>query len=130
MLIQLPAQLKGPECRVVMSCAIELRKALEPIFLGLIIADAINNKVESIVIILRVDGSLGSFGPEAIEKTALSKGCLQCEVIIKDFDWGNLHTQEITNILKFNVRKAIKYCFEHINIDINMDIFNSVLTGN
>jgi hypothetical protein len=58
----LPGQLKGPECRVVISQAIKLRKRLEPIFEKLH-----SGSLENMAIVLRVDGSLGSFGAESVE---------------------------------------------------------------
>ena len=64
----LPGQLKGPECKVVMAVAIKLRKLLEPLF------KEVNSKaVKELCIILRVNGSLGSFGISGLENIELSK---------------------------------------------------------
>ena len=85
------------------------------------------NLVNEISIILRIDGSLGSFGTEGIENFRLANGICTCDVVIKNLDWGNLTNEKITEILKLRIHSAIVYCFESLNINIDMARVNDAL---
>ena len=119
MKFSLPAQLKGPECKDVIVQAIALRKVLEPIF-----ADIEIDSVSEIVVILRIDGSLGSFGPEAIENFKLSKGVLECDVVIRNYGWGSLKDAQIFEIIKLKVHEAIVSCFNYLDFNADMGKLN------
>ena len=122
MKFSLPGQLKGPECKNVITQSIYIRKKLEMVFLGMKF-----NLVNEISIILRIDGSLGSFGTEGIENFRLANGICTCDVVIKNLDWGNLTNEKITEILKLRIHSAIVYCFESLNINIDMARVNDAL---
>ena len=102
MQFSLPGQLRGPECTRVMQQAIALRKQLESWFEALA-----NDDFDELAIILRVDGSLGSFGPEGVENITIADGAIDCEVVIADQDWANLTEEEIALILKDRVLGAV-----------------------
>jgi len=122
MKFSLPAQLKGPECKRVMFQAITIRKKLEPVFF-----DFELDSVSEISIVLRIDGSLGSFGHEGIENFKLSNGVLECDVVISNLVWDSLEEEKITEILKLRVHEAIVSCFEYLNFSIDMSKINNVL---
>ena len=122
MKFSLPGQLKGPECRRVVAQAVTLRRQLEPIF-NEIQSDA----VRELAIILRVDGSLGSFGSEAIENIGFSAKTLTCDVVIRDFGWNDIDDAEIAELLKSRVHQAIIGCFRYMDIKTDMSRINEVL---
>ncbi|MFT3880648.1 MAG: hypothetical protein QM703_13415 [Gemmatales bacterium] len=103
----LPGQLRGPECRRVIGHAIALRRLLESWF-----AAQTNDQVDSFTIILRIDGSLGSFGPAGIENVELDGRKLSCDLVIADPDWDRLDEQQIRDLLKEEVIQATVYCFQ------------------
>ena len=89
----LPGQLRGPECKRVMQQAIVLRKNLEPWF-----GSIESNDIQELCIVLRVDGSLGSFGVEGVENVLIDDGTLACDVVIADHkvgqSWMTLKSQQ------------------------------------
>ena len=102
MQFQLPGQLRGPECGPVMRQGIRLRKKLEPWF-----EQFSNNIVSELSIALRVDGSLGSFGPPGVENINNAAGRVECDLIIEDLDWKNLSDDEIYAIIRVRVIDAV-----------------------
>ena len=91
--------------------AIALRKKLEPWFATLDAAD-----VEKLAVILRVDGSLGSFGPEGVENIAVEDGAIECDVVIADQGWENLADHEISKIINERVLQGIRSCLSSAGI--------------
>ena len=122
MKFSLPGQLKGPECRRVMSQAVALRRQLEPV-----VAEIPNDRVKELAIVLRIDGSLGSFGPETIENIELSGSTLSCDVVIRDFGWENIEEAEIAKLLKTRVHKAIVACFSCMNLETELSLVDGAL---
>jgi hypothetical protein len=109
--------LKGSECRAVIKQAIALRRLLEPWF-----ASVSDERVDSFVIVLRVDGSLGSFGVAGTENVVIVGRVLQCDLVIKDHSWGNLTNDQIGKILRDEVLLSVEQCFDeyHVAYDRNM----------
>lgn len=111
MKFELPGQLRGPECRRVISRAIALRRRLEPWF-----ASITHQNVDKLSIVLRIDGSLGTFGPPGVEDVAGDGGTLACDLVIEDFDWDAAPDNRIDSILAERVIDAIAKCFRHIGL--------------
>ncbi|MGI9425178.1 MAG: hypothetical protein ACR2PA_18425, partial [Hyphomicrobiaceae bacterium] len=111
-----PGQLRGPECKRVMQQAIVLRKKLEPWF-----GSIDSNDIQELCIILRVDGSLGSFGEEGVESVLIDDGTLECDVVIADRGWSELDDAEIAAVLREHVFEAISICFERCGISFDAD---------
>ena len=118
----LPGQLKGPECGAVMRAAIKIRKVIEPLFYEI---DAKN--IDEVSIILRVDGSLGSFGASGVENIEVSNNILSCDLVIKDHNWASIKEHEITQILKPLIINAIIQCLSFSKITINEKLFENAL---
>lgn len=112
----LPGQLNGPECRRVITLAVALRKRLEPWF-----ATIKNSGISELGIALRVDGSLGSFGPEGVENITVRGGKIECDVVIADKGWADLDDSEITSILRERVIDGIVVCFERIEVPFDQE---------
>ncbi len=112
----LPGQLKGSECRAVIKHAIALRSLLEPWF-----ASVSDERVDSFVIVLRFDGSLGSFGVAGTENVVIVGRVLQCDLVINDHSWGNLSNDQIGKILQDEVLLCVEQCFDkyHVAYDRN-----------
>ncbi len=88
-----------------MSQAVALRRQLEPI-----LNEIPSDTVKELVIVLRVDGSLGSFGSESIENIELSAKRLSCDVVIRDFGWDNIEEAEIAKLLESRVHNGVEPC--------------------
>lgn len=105
MKFSLPGQLKGPKCERVIQQAIALRKKLEPWF------ESIDGgEVTELAVVLRVDGSLGSFGPERVENIAVEGGTIECDIVVADQGWSDRHDEEIASILRARVLEAVRAC--------------------
>ncbi len=98
--------------------AIALRESLEPWFA---VIDAGN--IAELGIALRVDGTLGSFGPEGVENIVVKAGKIECDVIIADQGWAALGDEEIATILKHRVLEAVNICFTTVGISYDADTF-------
>ena len=107
MKLELPGQLRGPECKVVMPVAIALRKDLEPI-----VATVSGGGIERVCLTLRVAGSLGDFGAPGIEEPTINGDCVECDLVFSDQDWANQSAQQIRNILAPVVVEALRGCLE------------------
>ena len=107
----LPGQLRGPECRRVVTQAVELRRMLEPWFQTLS-----NGRVARLTVVLRVDGSFGTFGPPGVENIDLDEGNLSCDLVVPDSHWDSLSDREIHVILRQQVVNAIDVCFRHVGV--------------
>ena len=111
MRFSLPGQLRGPECGRVMQQAIALRGKLEPWF-----ASVDGGDIVDLGIALRVDGSLGSFGPEGVENIKVAGGKIECDVVVADQGWAKLDDEEIALILQRRVLEAINSCLATIGV--------------
>lgn len=118
----LPAQLKGPECRKVITEAIAIRKALEPWF-----GSVAFTSISKFTIVLRVDGSLGSFGPEGIENIQINNGELECDLVISDRGWTEMADQEIASVLGACIFETITTCFDEYRIQSNQKELAAIL---
>jgi len=116
MIFSLPGQLRGPECQRVMQQANALRKKLEPWFSSI---DGGNNS--ELGIALRVDGSLGSFGPEGIENIATEGGKIECDVVVANHGWAALSDEEIAVILRGRILEAISVCLTTAGVGFESD---------
>ena len=116
MRFSLPGQFRGPECDRVGQQAVVLRKKLEPRF-----ADIDGGSIVELGVALRVDGSLGSFGPEGVENIAVKDGKIECDVVIPDQGWADLGDEEIATILKYRVLEAVDTCFAAVGVSYDAD---------
>ena len=123
MKFSLPGQLRGPECNRVMKQAIALGKKVEPWFYSIE-----SNEVLELGIVLRVDGSLGSFGPEGIENIVLDNHKMECDVVIADRGWAKLDDGEIAAILREHVKEAILICLRKYEIAFNPEELAAALS--
>ena len=105
-----------------MQQAILLRKKLEPWF-GAIESE----EIHELGIVLRVDGSLGSFGAEGVENVLIDNGKLECDVVIADKGWSELDDGEIAAVLRERVFEAISICFERCGIMFDPDELNTTV---
>lgn len=110
---ELPGQLKGAECRRVMTQAIALRRKLEPWF-----ADLSNPSIDKLSIVLRVDGSIGSFGRPGVENIHDDSGTIVCDLVIEDLGWEDLSDSDIYGILVDRVIDAAEMSLRHIDTAI------------
>ncbi len=115
MILSLTGQLKGPECRRVITQAVALRRLLEPFFHA-----RSNDHVEKVTITLRVGGSLGSFGPEGVENIQLDGNELVCDLVVADMGWDGLSERQIMGILRQRISGAIEELFISKFIDLNI----------
>lgn len=122
MVIKLPGQLRGPECRSVVTQLVNLRKNLEPIF-----QDYDYESLQEIAIVFRIDGSLGSFGKDGIENIKLSSGSIECDAVVKDHGWADLNESEIREILKPVLLQAIEVCFKYASIKYDANKITAAL---
>jgi len=120
MIFSLPGQLRGPECKRVMQQAIVLRKKLEPWF-----ASIDGGTVSELGIALRVDGSLGSFGPEGIESIVTEGGKIECDVVVANHGWADLSDEEIAVILRERVLEAIGTCLTRAGVPFESGVLGA-----
>ena len=123
MKFSLPGQLKGPECRRVITQAVELRKRVTPWF-----AAIDNTEISELGIALRVGGSLGSFGPEGVENITAENGKVECDVVIADKGWADLDDGEIASILQERVFDGIVVCFERYEIRFDRESLSAAIS--
>ena len=122
MKFSLPGQLKGPECRRVITQAVALRKRVTPWF-----AAIDNAEISEFGMALRVNGSLGSFGPEGVENITARNGKLECDVVIADKGWADLDDSEIASILQERVIDGIAVCFERNEIPFDRESLSAAV---
>ncbi len=94
-----------------MSQAIRLRRRLEPWFAGLP-----SEPIRSLTIVLRIDGSLGSFGPPGIENLRLGAGAIECDLVIEDLGWKQVQEAQLATLLSERVTHAIAHCLEQAEV--------------
>jgi hypothetical protein len=90
-----------------MQQAIALRKRLEPWF-----ASVDGGRISELGVALRVDGSLGSFGPEGIENIVTEGGKIECDVVVADHGWAELSDADILFLLRERVLEGISACLK------------------
>gem|GEM_PF-2505768 len=108
---ELPGQSRGPECGRIRPLAIRLRQRLEPLIQAIS-----HTRVRKLTVILRIDGSLGSFGTSGVENIKLRKGDLWCDLVIADHNWAQLRDDQIALLLAAKVRDAVRNCFNKYSI--------------
>ena len=91
----LSGQLRRAECRRVMTQASALCRKLEPWF-----ADLSNRFIDKFSILLRIDGSIGSFGRLGFESVHDDSGTVVRNLVIKDLGG-----------VTFQIRKSIERWF-------------------
>ena len=74
--------------------------------------------MQELSVILRIDGSLGSFGPSGIENIANKSGCVECDLVIEDLDWGALSDLEIYGIIRVRVIDAVCDVLQRFNVEL------------
>ena len=99
-----------------MQQAIALRKKLEPWF-----SSVEGGNISELGIALRVDGSLGSFGPEGIDNIVTDGGKIECDVVVANHGWADLSDEEIALILRERVLEAIGACFTTAGVQFEPD---------
>lgn len=123
MRFSLLGQLRGPECKRVMRQAIALRKKLEPWF-----ATVEGGNIVELGVILRVDGSLGSFGPEGVENIAVEDGQIECDVVVADQGWAEVSDEQIATILQQRVLEAVNTCFTTVGVSYDAEALAAAVT--
>ena len=118
----LPAQLKGPEAKVVMVQIIELRRRLEPV-VDLLEQDHLNELSP----VIRVGGSLGSFGEDGIDNIEVVDQIVTCDIVVTNQDWGNRSDDWIYEYLKLRVLNAISKCLIFCNVDHDMELLQNAV---
>lgn len=113
MQFELPGQLKGPECRRVISQAIALRRRLEPFFRGIG-----STGIDKFTIVLRIDGTLGSFGQSGVENIHTDSKNVSCDLLIEDLGWDNLSDDEIYLVLTERVAKTASLCLQQSDLTV------------
>ena len=103
MQFELPGQFRGPECRALMPVCKRLKEELVPAFSALG-----KEKIKEVSHILRVGGSLGSFGEDGIENLKVRRKEAECDVVIAPRDWAAISEDEIYAILRPRVIAAAK----------------------
>ncbi len=103
----LPGQFRGPECREIIPVLVDIRKQMAEQ-----IKDVNDNTLLEIVIILRVDGSLGSFGKSGMENFSVAEKVAECELVVESHKWGALSAKEIARILQPRILKAYLACVD------------------
>lgn len=124
MKFELPGQLRGPECRKVIHEAVALRRLLEPWFLGLDSASA-----EKLSIVLRIDGSLGSFGPSGVENVECTHKHICCDLVIADHDWNSLNSASIRHVLCTYLLTTIEVCLARFEIEYDSNSLIALLSS-
>lgn len=122
--LEISGQMRGPECHRVMQQAIVLRKQVKHWFELLPETD-----IAKVVIILRVDGSLGSFGLSGVENVERSGAEVSCDLVIGDAGWSDLSDAEIQSILLREVSVAIEACLASCEISFPRQEFESEHSG-
>ena len=103
MQFELPGQFRGPECKALLPVCRRLKKEFRPDF-----ASLGTGKIKEISPILRVGGSLGSFGSDAIENLKIRRGEVYCDVVIAPREWQSMTVEEIYSFLRPRVVAASK----------------------
>ena len=123
--LEIPGQLRGPECRFVMDAAIQIRGLLQEWF-----AELSPSGVQKLVMVLRVNGSLGSFGEEGTRSVELTNGVLSCDLVIEDHGWTRLDQTEISQLLRPKIAAAILELFQFAQIPVEISKVNALLESN
>ena len=118
----LPAQLKGPEAKVVMVQIIELRRRLEPV-IDLLEQDHLNELSP----VIRVGGSLGGFGEDGIDNIEIVDQILTCDIVVTNQDWENRSDDWIYEYLKVRVLNAISKCLIFSDVDHDMELLQNAV---
>jgi hypothetical protein len=124
MQFELPGQFRGPECRRLISSLRLLRSRLEPWF-----ASLENAPASKIAVVLRIDGSLGTFGAPGIENVHHCRGVLSCDLVISDHDWATLADDRVFAILSNQVIDAIVRCLASVGISARHDDLRTLANG-
>jgi hypothetical protein len=103
MQFELPGQFRGPECRVLLPVCKRLKEEFVPAFAALS-----KDKIKEVSPILRVGGSLGSFGEDGIENLKIRRKEAECDVVIAPRDWASISEDEIYALLRPRVMSAAR----------------------
>ena len=120
MQFELPAQLRGPECGRMVPLIVRLRKELEPQLAALE-----KNSLTSICPILRIGGSLGSFGDDGIEYLKVDAGEAGCDVVIKPRLWDSWSDEQIYTELRKRVTEALQTMLEEAGVPHSPCLFEA-----
>jgi hypothetical protein len=120
MKLEISAQLRGPDTRKVMQAIIRLRKELEKPIETLCV-----DEVSTITPVLRVGGSLGSFGEDGIQNIEFKNKVLVCDLVISPHNWEQTSSEEIYDILKPRVLESLKRLLAEAGLRKTPDFLNS-----
>ena len=95
-----------------MTQAIALHRKLEPWFADL------SNRFINLSIVLRVDGSIDSFGRPGVESIHDDSGTIVCDLVIEDLGWDDLSDTGIYRILVDRVLDAVGMYLQPFDADI------------
>jgi len=122
MKLSIPGQLHGPECKSVITEAVALRKELEPVFAALD-----SEKVHELSVCLRVNGSLGEFGPEGLESIELRGKTIESELVIGNHNWASLQPDQISAVLRPLIHRAVAESLAKYRVHHPKGIFSGIL---
>ena len=101
MRFELPGQFRGPECEALLPVCRRIKTELQPSFDALGTQDLL-----AISPILRVGGSLGTFGEDSIEQVQIRLKEAQCDVVIAARDWTKMSSDDLYDLIRRRVVAA------------------------
>ena len=105
MRVELPGQLGGPECKPLMPALIKLRRLLNDELEHMAVPG-----LETLVLLLRVDGSIQQFGEAGAESPTPDGDRIVCEIVVPDHDWAVRSELEIRAILADFLKLGFERC--------------------
>ncbi len=109
MIFEVPGQLRGPETKKAMVAAIRVRKELESQFREM-------EDPRKLSLVLRVGGSLGTFGEDGIENVEIGDKKLVCDVVISPRNWGRMSDEEAYLLVRSRAVKASSVLLEKAGV--------------
>ena len=104
----------GPETRVVCQAKVPLAQALERT-----VTSSHSQAVSQYALVLRVDGSLQSYGEEGLARLRLykSRGFVTVDIQIPEQAWKPLSAQELREYIARQVLYAVEACVSRLERD-------------
>jgi hypothetical protein len=116
MKLKILGQLRAPDAKCVAQVAMRIRKEYEARF-----ASLENGQVNTVAPVLRIGGSIGTFGADAIENVEVKNGTAECDVVVVPRNWKEMHADEIHALLKPRLQEAFCLLLKQAGIDIAPD---------
>ena len=116
MKIEMPGQLRGPECRAVMPVLIELRRQLEPLFTE-IASSEIRTEIRTVGFVLRVGGTLGEFEELPSDSPEHAGSNLAYDVVVPAEAWDTLGAFDIRRLICLRLRPFVADFLDRLKVD-------------